>query len=593
MLMCLPSISRIVFAWTLIATVTVSVEAQVRSKKPDRGTYEPVVNSSAESLAPVQQPVRFQTAPVPKLRAQVQTIRKQAKPLRQTMQSEGSPAKWGAPLVDATVPLPNQTKAPSKRAATATPRVVKRQVRVREAMPKQTATVAPAGVQITSPAPTILTTPNTPEVVAPQPPMTPSHPPAAPTVTPEIIVDEGIMPPMHTYADEDCACDQCAGDACDALACDSMGCDGGCGILGCGGGGDFWNLLPTDKLFGSVEVMLMFQRGDTLPALVTTGPSTDSETAGELGVAGTRVLFSDDQLYDDLTAGGRVELGAWLNSYRTQSLVLRGWIASEASDSFFANQSQFDVIGRPFSNATGQDPIEDVRLIAFPGQLDGSISIEGESTVYGVDISARQFYHGQYGGTIDLLYGYQYMKMERDLAIATQSLVLDGDLPPAGSTIAVSDVFDLENEFHGFEFGVATMYREKCWSFKSIMKVAAGLLTRRAVRNGSTLTSNEGVNALDPNGLLVRNTNSGIHEDDTFAWVPELDFTLGYHQFRNFDVTVGYHVIAMTDALMMAGAIDRTVNFDAPDSGVLRPTGNVSYETFYVQGIHFGIQYVH
>ena len=143
--------------------------------------------------------------------------------------------------------------------------------------------------------------------------------------------------------------------------------------------------------------------------------------------------------------------------------------------------------------------------------------------------------------------------------------------------------------------GVASSYREGCWSFKGLLKTGFGSLRRRATRTGSTLTSIDGANAVDPNGLLVRSTNSGRFKDDTFGWVPELDLTLGWQRYPCFDVTVGYHLIAMTEALRVSGAIDPAlaVNSSDPPTGQMRPTPMLSYRTFYVQGIHFGLQYIY
>ena len=112
---------------------------------------------------------------------------------------------------------------------------------------------------------------------------------------------------------------------------------------------------------------------------------------------------------------------------------------------------------------------------------------------------------------------------------------------------------------------------------------------------GNTFISIDGNNATDPNGLLVRSTNSGSHSDNTFGWVPELDLTLGWQQFPSFDVTFGYHIIAMTDALHLSGAIDPDLasNTATDPVGAQRPTANFRHSTFYVQGIHFGLAYVY
>ncbi len=360
--------------------------------------------------------------------------------------------------------------------------------------------------------------------------------------------------------------------------------------------------LNPDCWFGGVELMLMFRKGDRLPPLVTTSTNADpndpdaADVAGELGQPSTQIVVGNDTFFKDMTAGGRFTLGTWLDNRQCRSLVLRGWFAGEETYGFQANQDSLPVIARPFFNVSdGQPPAQDALLIAFPERASGAINVAASSDVYGADLQVRQFWYCKYGATVDLLYGYQYMRMSEDLSIASTSTSLDDDFAPLGSVISVSDAFDVDNTFHGGQIGLATRYREGCWSFDAALKTGFGNLQRRARRNGSTLTSVDGVNAVDPDGLLVRSTNSGTVTDNTFGWVPELDLSLGWQQYPNFDITFGYHIIAMTEALQLSGAIDPNlaVNLSDRPTGQQRPSADLRYSTYYVQGIHFGLQYVY
>lgn len=405
---------------------------------------------------------------------------------------------------------------------------------------------------------------------------------------------------------ETCSCESCAagavtspvpaigetyyetgyGDAsCDGFGCDSLGCDS----IGCGNTGRFG--LTRDQWFGSIELLLMFRSGDRLPALVTSGPDTDSDTAGELGQADTVVLFGQENVFQDMTAGGRFTLGSWLDCYKDRSIVARGWFAGEESVGFSANQNTLPVITRPFLNVTGGGSEQDTQVIAFPDRATGDISVQADSNVFGADISMRQLWYKRFGGTIDLLYGYQYMGMDQSLSIASTSTSINDDFAPVGAVISVADQFDIENDFHGGQIGIASHYREGCWSFSTLAKLGFGSVRRRATLNGLTQTSIDGNNAIDPNGLLVRASNAGTRDDNTFGWVPELDFTLGWQKFPSFDITFGYHIIAMTDALEISGAVDPNlaVSFD---DGAVNPAIQFSEGTFYVQGLHFGLTYI-
>lgn len=415
----------------------------------------------------------------------------------------------------------------------------------------------------------------------------------------EVIYDEPIFHDDYQIAgdfhDPGCdGCGSCSG-SCDALGCGSSGCGmSGCGCDGGMGFGRSAISFCRDQWFGGVDLMLMFRNGDRLPPLVTTGPATNIETAGALDQATTRILAGDEKVFDDGTIGGRLTLGTWLDESHCRSLVFRGWIAAEDTYGFNADQDD-GVLTRPFFNVSTIPNEQDTLVVAFPGEATGSIHVRGSSNVFGGDLSVRQLMYGRFGGTLDVLYGYQYMRLDEDLRIRSTSLASGDQLAPSGSVSTLTDSFEAINEFHGGQIGVASNYREGCWSFRGLAKVGMGSLRRSAVRRGTRVTELGGDEAFDPNGLLVRSTNRGVDNDSTFGWIPELDVSLGWHYFPNFDVTLGYHIIAMTDALQVSGMIDRGLasNVSDPLVGTPAPSPALSFDTFYIQGIHVGLQYVY
>ncbi|MEM9587994.1 MAG: BBP7 family outer membrane beta-barrel protein, partial [Planctomycetota bacterium] len=250
-----------------------------------------------------------------------------------------------------------------------------------------------------------------------------------------------------------------------AIGCDAGCCDGGgCDSIGCNSCSRWGSLsryangsivMCPDRWFGSIEVLLMFRSGDRLPPLVTTGPETDADTAGQLGEAGTSVLAGDDNFLNEMTAGGRLTIGTWLDSQKCRSLVLRGWLAGEETYSFSTDSNATSVIARPFLDVTDGlgTPIQETQLIAFPARSSGSISVHADSDVAGGDLSVRQRWRGGLGAVVDVLYGYQYMRLDENLQISSVSTSLDDNFAPLGSVIAVNDHFRAENEFHGGQIG--------------------------------------------------------------------------------------------------------------------------------------------
>lgn len=354
-------------------------------------------------------------------------------------------------------------------------------------------------------------------------------------------------------------------------------CDGGCdsfcnGCDSCRGPahvGPLGLFCHTNQWFGAVEVMLMFRSGDRLPVLATGN--------------GGAVLFGGDRYYDDMTAGGRFKIGTWLDRFQCNSLVMRGWGAGQDSFDFHVDSSQQGAarIARPFVDFSVPVPVNNNLLIADPTApgTTGNLTINGSSEVYGGDIAIHRQWLAGLGGVIEVLYGYQHMRMTEDLGI--NSVTLPGP-------VVRREFFEADNEFHGGEFGFAARYREGCWSFDGMIKVAAGSIRRTAVLESSPLGPFS-----DP--LLIRpGANQGRFSSSTFGWVPELDATIGYRYTQNLDFTVGYHVIAITDALQVSGTLDPQLgvntSFPTPPA---RPAFSPTYDTFYVQSIHFGLQYVY
>ncbi len=402
---------------------------------------------------------------------------------------------------------------------------------------------------------------------------------------------EGGYEQGEYYEEPGCGMPELAEYGCDTYGCDTYGCDS----MGCGGGPNAELMFSRQRWFGNLELLMMWRSGNYLPPLLTTGPST-SASPGQIGIASTAVLAGGRAELDGVTAGGRLTLGTWLDNYQSRSMVFRGWAAEEEKFSFSANQLTTPIITRPFFNVTtGQAAAQDTQVIANPGFTNqGRADVHATSNVYGGDLSIRQHAYSRFGGTVDVLYGYQYMRLDEDLSISSNSTAGPNNSAPLGSLISISDSFDAENEFHGGQIGIASRYREGCWSFRSLLKVAAGSIQRKATLKGQTETVS-GTSFISPNGLLVRSTNAGTRTDNTFGWVPELDVSLGWRYFRNFDVTIGYHAIAMTDAIQPAGLIDQqlAVNLANPIDDPRRPAVRTNDKTFYVHGIHFGLEFAY
>lgn len=411
-------------------------------------------------------------------------------------------------------------------------------------------------------------------------------------------------------------CDACGDLPCDGIACDEHGVDcdtSGCDAFGCDSIGGrfakrtslFWQIQ--DRLFstspkrgavntshetpwfGGVEYLMMWRRGVRLPSLVVTEVTDGTGTQ-------QRTLVGDDRIMTRMTSGVRLTTGRWMNRQQTIGFVGRGWFGGRKQFGYSQDQTQTATLLRPFLDFTDQfTPTADTQVIAEPGRADGSVSVQGDSEAFGLDLSFRRFLAADYGATIDLLYGYQFVRFNESLGIQTNSVSLDDDFAPVGSTFAVSDSFQTSNEFHGAQLGLQMEYRESVWSFQGLAKLGFGSLSREALRTGETTVQVDSSTSTEPVGLLVRDTNRGRVSNQHFSWVPEIDGTLGWHRYHGWDLTLGYHLLAVTDAIQPCGSIDAElgVNLSDPLVGAARPSADLRYRTFYIHGIHFGLQRVY
>lgn len=386
-------------------------------------------------------------------------------------------------------------------------------------------------------------------------------------------IDSEFVPSSSCGCDGTSTCDGCAS-SCDTIGgCDSIGWGGGCD--GCGG---CWDCrvgclaLPrlfNDCWFGSAEYILWTRRGQQFPVL-----------AAQLNAAGNAVvapLFGGNgRVGEDSESGGRFTIGRWLDSRRNQSIVGRFWALAEEDFGFSANQTSAVNIGIPFTQAPATP---NVYSIITANQNAGEfLNINYQSEVLGADVSLRQAWVKGLGGRIDFLYGYQFFRLN-------ESLTIDGRSDELVGIRNAADFFDVENEFHGGQLGIAMNYRENRWTFDGLFKVALGSLNRRVALDSTT-----DVLAPPAGGYFIYPTNEGASSDSTFAVMPEINLQLGYAYSRNVNFTVGYSYLMVSDVIQVAGTIDTTVD-TAIGQPTGRPTRNFRANDYWMHGVNFGLTF--
>jgi hypothetical protein len=283
------------------------------------------------------------------------------------------------------------------------------------------------------------------------------------------------------------------------------------------------------------------------------------------------------------------------------------WTAGQQNDSFVYDSTTTPILARPFLNTTVEDsPVEDTQLIAYPGESEGNITVSASSAVDGLELSLKRRLFNDRFTRIDWLWGYQYASVDEMLSISSNTTVT-GDVPGLqGSSIAVSDRFETDNNFHGFLYGVTGTRRVACWKLESTFRLGMGNLRRKVRISGSTVTTSGGASATDNQGLYARFTNSQPFQDDTFVVVPELGFNLAYQLRRGLDVSIGYNYMVIPklaqaaqqfDVLSAAPTLDEVplinrtrVNLSDPLVGSLDPAFRFSERSYALHSLGFGLQ---
>src|SRR5262249_5338908 len=92
--------------------------------------------------------------------------------------------------------------------------------------------------------------------------------------------------------------------------------------------------------------------------------------------------------------------------------------------------------------------------------------------------------------------------------------------------------------------------------------------------------------------LLAQATNSGHHERDRFAVVPEVDLKVGYRVSDAVTVSVGYTFLYISNVVRPGNVID--LGTTAPSAGVTtaftRPAFTFHDTDFWAQGLSFGVE---
>ena len=363
--------------------------------------------------------------------------------------------------------------------------------------------------------------------------------------------------------------------------CDS--CYDGC--YDCGGCG------PMPGFWGRAEYLYWWVRGGNTPPLVTTSPNgTPQDQAGVLPDA--TVLFGDQRLNASGRSGARFTLGYWFNGCEPIGIDSSVFFLGKVNDQFFAESNGDPILGRPFFNVNTQ--AQDAQLIAFPGIVSGNIRVGSDSRAYGGDVNIRRVMFSDQWAQFQVLAGYRYFRLAESLNIHSNTVAEDPQGPvPVGTTFAISDAFDVRNNFNGGQLGVNAQMINGCWTLDLLAKLAIGSVSQTVTIDGSTTTTVPGGGAVtSQGGILALDSNIGSHHRNRFSVMPEIGADLRYQLTPLWRLNFGYTLMIVTNVVRPGDQVNLNIdpNQFPPNLGGTQPTFAFHDSDVWLQGINFGIE---
>jgi hypothetical protein len=353
-----------------------------------------------------------------------------------------------------------------------------------------------------------------------------------------------------------------------------------------------------NRLEVRAEWLLWWGKGNAVPPLVTTGPTSQSPAeAGVPGAPGTAILFGNSDLNDASRSGGRVTLDYWLTCDHSLALEAQYFGLGDNTETFAASNNSDPILARPFVNvATLAD---DAGLIAYPGLQTGNIKITATTDFQGADVLLRRPWLCGQGARLDFLVGYRYLRLSDDLNFTENDTFINpSGLVPVGSTLNLVDHFSTLNEFQGADLGLATDWHCCNWSLGFLLKVGLGSTNSHVTIDGSTTATEPAtppLTATYPGGFLAQTSNSGVYERSQFTVVPELGVNLGYDLTPRLRLVAGYTLIYWSGVVRTGDQID--LNLTPPQFAPPQTTTNLFPQFHFVttdywaQGLNLGLDF--
>jgi hypothetical protein len=287
--------------------------------------------------------------------------------------------------------------------------------------------------------------------------------------------------------------------------------------------------------YGSADFLYGWMRRQPAPALLSIGPNGQP---GSTVVGNPELTFENQQ-----RAGGRFNLGTWLNCTHTIGLETTFlFLAPRGSSSLSSSKGDL-ILDRPFFDTT--TGTESQLTVAGNGS-PGSVTIDTHDFQFGGDLSLRFEFIRRPSWHFDWLLGFKYYVLQEDLNIAASS---------AATNSLTVDRFATTNTHLGpligidYEGHIGSFYWE-LWG-----KFSLGQNSQQANISGDTTTAG----ATTDGGFLAQPSNIGNYYRGRLDILPEAGFNVGFAVSEHLRLRVGYHIIYLNNVVRPGAVIDRNL----------------------------------
>ncbi len=365
---------------------------------------------------------------------------------------------------------------------------------------------------------------------------------------------------------------------------------------------------PMNRFFVSGEYLQWWLPGYATPVLATTNANTDLN--GYLGEPGTTSIAGPGAFLDSARSGFRARAGMWLDDEQSCGIDGGFFFLGNTSRSQTFGSDRFPLITRPIFApnvipGTNTPFGENGEAVAVPGILRGSLTVEGDSQLWGADVNARWCWKNACDSRSEVFAGYRHLNLRESLTF-TENITVIGPggnrvviMDPLGTRIVVQDRLVTQNQFHGGQVGAAYERRWGRWDMEARGSVALGATHQILEIDGFQNRQQPGAALMTfRGGLLAVGPNLGRFERDQFSVVPEFTLNVGYSVTPNVRVFVGYNFLFWSNVVRPGDQIDHVVDLTfvpnalpANFSGQYRPRPLFKQSDLAINGIQFGLEW--